>query len=213
MNPVMNNMAETKTIYKALLEAQKKIEPVTKDASNPFFKSSYATLGAVNASVIHILNDEGIVVTQPIKGDKVVTVLTYIDGSNISDEGTPIVCAKPNDPQAQGSAITYARRYGLMSLLCLSAEDDDGESATNHQPAKTGGSAGVPATGVALPTIPSGDGENKIDVVREPVNKLVVYCEVCNTEMHEFSGISKKTGKPFYAYKCPKDGNHPLRFV
>jgi hypothetical protein len=123
---------ETKTIYHALLEAQKKIEPVTKDANNPFYKKSYASLGSVIESVKPALLENGITISQPVRGDKVVTVITYIDGTMIADEGTPIICSKPNDPQAQGSSITYARRYGLMALLCLSTEDDDGEKATVH---------------------------------------------------------------------------------
>jgi hypothetical protein len=39
---------------------------------------------------------------------------------------TEIVFAKQNDAQAQGSGITYARRYGLQSFVCVGADDDDG---------------------------------------------------------------------------------------
>ena len=38
--------------------------------------------------------------------------------------------ATKQDPQAYGSAITYARRYGLAAIVCLATEDDDGEAAT-----------------------------------------------------------------------------------
>jgi len=122
---------ETKNIYKALLEAQKKIETITKDATagKGSFSYNYATLEQVMDMIKKPLNDEGISIIQPISESIVITKLVYIDGTEISDNGTPIVCAKPNDPQAQGSAITYARRYGLMSLLCLSTEDDDGVKA------------------------------------------------------------------------------------
>ena len=47
---------------------------------------------------------------------------------------TEIVFAKQNDAQAQGSGITYARRYGLQSFVCVGADDDDGNKAS--QPAK-----------------------------------------------------------------------------
>lgn len=190
---------ETKTINQALLEAQKKIETITKDATANAgsFKYNYATLGQVMEMIKKPLNDAGIIITQPIIGDKVVTRLIYsLDGSEIKDEGTPIICARLNDPQAQGSAISYARRYGLMSLLCLSAEDDDGVKA---MPQKTS---------------PSPLKQTNTDgVVREPINTLKVHCETCGTEMVEFHGKRKSDGKPFDAWRCPKDSNHKLRFI
>lgn len=127
MTPEMNN------INQAFLEAQKKIKAVKKDGNNPFFHSRYATLQAVIDNVKENLNNVGISILQPVMGDKVVTRLLFTDGTSIEDGGTPIVCKVENDPQAQGSAITYARRYGLMSLLGLPADDDDGEKATNHE--------------------------------------------------------------------------------
>lgn len=123
-----------RNIYEAFLDAQKKIEPVKKDGRNPYFNSRYATLESVISTVKTPLNDAGFSIQQPVMGDKVKTRLQYTDGGTIEDEGTPIVCKVDNDPQAQGSAITYARRYGLMSLLGLSADDDDGEKATSHPP-------------------------------------------------------------------------------
>jgi len=125
---------ENKNIYTALLEAQKQIETIKKDATagKGTFSYNYATLGQVMEMIKQPLNNNGIIVTQPIMGDRVITSLMYTDGTKIEDSGTVIVCARPNDPQAQGSAITYARRYGLMSLLCLSAEDDDGAKAMPH---------------------------------------------------------------------------------
>lgn len=167
---------ETKTIYERLLNAQKKIEPVTKDANNPFFKSSYATLGQVIATVKDILNDEGIIIVQPIMDNKVYTILMggpHLE-EQIKDGGTDIICSKPNDPQAQGSAITYARRYGLMSLLCLSAEDDDGEKATTH----------------ASPT------PVKQTIPSQPAN--LGSCPKCKSPL--VSGVQKSTGKEYL--KC-----------
>jgi hypothetical protein len=39
------------------------------------------------------------------------------------------------DAQGIGSGITYARRYGLMSVLCIAAADDDGNAAVEKPPA------------------------------------------------------------------------------
>ena len=37
-----------------------------------------------------------------------------------------------NDMQQLGGAITYAKRYSLVSLFGLSEEDDDGNKASEH---------------------------------------------------------------------------------
>jgi hypothetical protein len=47
---------------------------------------------------------------------------------------TEIIYSKTNDAQAQGSGITYARRYGLQSFVCVGADDDDGNKASTPQP-------------------------------------------------------------------------------
>lgn len=121
-----------KLISTALLKAQKQIEAVDKDGKNPFFKSDYATLNSAILACKKILNDNEIVVLQPIESDEngvyVCTTLIHTSGEQITSKHR-IREAKEHDPQSQGSAITYARRYSLMSLLCMSSEDDDGEKA------------------------------------------------------------------------------------
>lgn len=54
---------------------------------------------------------------------------------------------------------------------------------------------------------------NDDGVVREPVNTLKVHCETCGAEMVEFHGNRKSDGKPFDAWRCPKDNTHKLRFI
>ncbi len=42
------------------------------------------------------------------------------------------MCPVKNDPQGQGSAITYMRRYALSAVLGIrTEEDDDGNAASN----------------------------------------------------------------------------------
>lgn len=125
-----------KAIATALVKAQKQMGTAKKDSSNPFFKSKYADLNAIREACIPVLNENGIVVLQPIvhiDGKNFVkTVLLHESGESI--EGlTEIVYSKQNDAQAQGSGITYARRYGLQSLVNVGAEDDDGNSASTPQ--------------------------------------------------------------------------------
>lgn len=117
-----------KAIAPAFLKAQKDMEAVTKDAKNPFFKSDYATLNAVVEACKEPLNSNGISIMQPVNGDYVETVLMHESGEFFACQ-TALVVKENNNPQALGSAISYARRYGLMSMLGLPAEDDDGEKA------------------------------------------------------------------------------------
>jgi hypothetical protein len=121
----------------ALIKAQSQMGNASKDATNPFFKSKYADLNSIREACLPILNANGIAVIQPIVYDSgksfVKTILLHESGQTI--EGmTEVVCAKQNDPQAYGSALTYARRYGLQSIVNIGAEDDDANKAM--QPAK-----------------------------------------------------------------------------
>lgn len=128
----MNKSDSIVTIAKALATAQSEMGSATKDAKNPFFKSSYADLNAIREAVLPVLNRHKITVLQPtieVDGHSFVeTVLLHETGEFISSV-TPIIAAKQNDAQSHGSGISYARRYGLQSFLCVGAEDDDGEKA------------------------------------------------------------------------------------
>lgn len=116
-------------LAQSLLKAQTEFMTATKDAKNPFFKSKYATLNSVWEAVANALHNNGLICLQPIVDNKVHTVIIHTSGQYITSE-CPIVCAKQNDPQALGSAITYSRRYALASMLgVMTDEDDDAESA------------------------------------------------------------------------------------
>jgi hypothetical protein len=141
--------SETMTkISAALLNAQKEMDNATKGAKNPFFKSSYADLNAIREAVIPPLNKNGISVWQPMvhKDGKsfIRTVFLHESGEFISSD-TEIVTAKVNDPQAHGSGISYARRYGLQALASVGAEDDDGEKAMGRSASKAAQYAQTPA--------------------------------------------------------------------
>jgi len=124
-------MTET-NIYTDLLKAQKEIEAVGKDGNNPFFNSDYTSLNSTIHACKKALNDNNILVLQPIQSSEngvyVCTTLIHTSGEKLESK-MAIREAKSNDPQAQGSAITYARRYSLKSFLCMTDKDDDGEKA------------------------------------------------------------------------------------
>lgn len=126
-----------KNIATALVKAQGEMSNPKKGNTNPFFKSKYADLNAVREAVIPTLNDNGIVVLQPIMskdGKNYVNTILMHESGEFLESFTEIVFSKQNDAQAQGSGITYARRYGLQSFVCVGADDDDGNKAI--QPAK-----------------------------------------------------------------------------
>lgn len=174
-------------IVPALLASQKKIEAVEKKADNPFFHSKYADLNSLIDACKSILNSNDILVLQPIIDGHVETRLIHVSGEWLSSK-TRIVSKSENNPQDHGSAITYARRYGLQSMLFMSAEDDDGEKATNHLPTK---------------------------IVEKPVTDskgLQVYCKDCNSLMVEKSGTNKD-GKKWSGWFCPTNKDHPPRWI
>lgn len=130
--------AQTDKIFAAFVKAQALLGSVHKDARNPHFKSTYATLENVIDAAKPVLTSEGLAFMQhcgprDATGVTVTTLLVHTSGQYIGDALTlPMVKA---DPQAAGSAITYARRYALMSMLGLPATDDDAEEATRPPPA------------------------------------------------------------------------------
>ena len=129
-----------KQIATALLKAQSEMSNPKKGAVNPFFKSKYADLNAIREAVIPILNANGISVLQPIvhvdNKNFVKTILLHESGE-LMESLTEIIYNKINDAQAQGSGISYARRYSLQSFVCVGADDDDAQKAVQPKPNAT----------------------------------------------------------------------------
>jgi hypothetical protein len=132
--------AETKvkvaSLSAAMAKAFAEIEAATKSATNPHFKSKYADLGAVIEAVKRPLINHGLFFTQrshPAEnGVSVETVLHHEGGEELS-LGILFVPANKQDAQGFGSALTYARRYGLMTAFGVPAEDDDGNAAARSR--------------------------------------------------------------------------------
>lgn len=115
----------------ALAKAQGEMGGAAKDSKNPFFKSRYADLASIVRAVKDPLAANGLSYTQfPLTCDKhvgVTTVLMHSSGQFIQSEYT--IPLQKLDPQAVGSAITYARRYALQAIVGIPATDDDAELA------------------------------------------------------------------------------------
>jgi len=132
----MNNSESIKNLTKALLNAQKNMGKAVKGAKNPYFKSTYADLPTVMEVVKEPLNEAGIIVLQPASfrdgKNFITTTLIHAETGEYMSSETEVVCTKANDPQAFGAAQTYARRFGLQSMLFIPAEDDDGNYASGR---------------------------------------------------------------------------------
>lgn len=125
-------------IATALVKAQKEFAPALKTATNPHFRSKYADLAACIEAVVDALNSNGIALVQKThdsdNGIAIETLFIHESGETLSG-GILHVPASKQDPQGYGSALTYARRYSLMSACGIAPEDDDGNSAV-RSPAK-----------------------------------------------------------------------------
>ncbi len=117
-------------IIPALICARKAVKPAVKREDSHYGK--YVDLAEVIACSLDALLDNDLYLSQPtIRVDEidfVKTQISHISGQFICSY-TKIINGRPNDPQAQGSAITYARRYGYEALLNIQRADDDGEGA------------------------------------------------------------------------------------
>lgn len=129
----MQTSPTTAELSKALSAAQGEIDDPSKDRENPHFRSSYATLAAVLAVVRPAFARHGLSVVQgastTAEGVAVSTRILHQSGEWI--EETLSAPPAKRDPQGIGSAVTYLRRYGLMSMAGVAAaeDDDDGEAA------------------------------------------------------------------------------------
>jgi ABC-type ATPase with predicted acetyltransferase domain len=124
------------TLTEALVAAQADMPAVEANAVNPHFKSKFVSLGHLMAKVRPVLNRHGIAVAQFPSQDAngkptLVTVLLHGKSGERLEYAAPLMLPKA-DPQGQGSAITYMRRYALAAALGISdQEDDDGHAATS----------------------------------------------------------------------------------
>lgn len=123
----------------ALVAALGELSDVPKDreANAGTYRYRYADLASTLGQARPILAAHGLALTQAAEvTDRVVSVWTTIvhtSGQYVTY--APTVLPVGANPQATGSAITYARRYAAMAVLGLATEDDDG-AAASHTPSR-----------------------------------------------------------------------------
>lgn len=122
----------TAGIANAMAAAFAEIEGATKSANNPHFKTKYADITSVIEAIKPALIAHGLFFVQRSiaseRGVTVNTVLHHASGESM-DLGELFVPANKNDAQGYGSALTYARRYSLVTAFGVPVEDDDGNAA------------------------------------------------------------------------------------
>lgn len=129
----MNKSENINELAAALSRAQNEMGGAVKDSKNPFFKSNYADLTSVIKAIKQPFVNNGLSYAQfPVtssggNGIGVKTILMHLSGQWIEEEFY-LPLAK-QDPQAAGSAITYARRYSLAALAGIPTVDDDSEAS------------------------------------------------------------------------------------
>ncbi len=150
-----------KEFLEAFFNLKRDIEPLKKNAKNPFFKKKYADLNAIltllnpelekykfiffqtvqiselYVNKVSIISNSSRAENKTEKSNqplyKLLTTLIHIPTEEKIENIYPILVSSI-DSQSFGSAITYARRYALQNLFSLTASDDDGEMTTNHNP-------------------------------------------------------------------------------
>jgi hypothetical protein len=109
------------------------------------FSYTYAALEDILAAIAPSLRTAGLVLSQEastVEGRTSITSrLSHVASGEWMEAG-PLAIPHSGDPQAVGSAITYGRRYQLLGLLGLAAEDDDGQSARDWERATTSAPSG-----------------------------------------------------------------------
>ena len=118
-------------IHLKILELKKSIGKVSKDSTNPFFKSKYMDLNTLLEAVEPLLHEKGLLLLQPLELNVVKTlIIDCKDDSQFVESWLKI--PDLDDPQKIGSCITYFRRYTLKSLLGIQEEDDDANTTTTN---------------------------------------------------------------------------------
>ena len=118
----------------ALAKAQLQIEPATKNAINPHFRSHYADLASIWDACRGPINSNGLSIVQfPCDGEVgrigLCTMLLHSSGEWISEVVT--TRSQKDDLQGLGSALTYLKKYSLAAVVGVTAtEDDDGNAAS-----------------------------------------------------------------------------------
>tara|TARA_A100001201_G_scaffold142997_3_gene142909 strand:+ start:2618 stop:3079 length:462 start_codon:yes stop_codon:yes gene_type:complete len=137
MEKEMTNKKES--IYNKLYEIQQEVGGIKKTKKNSYHKNTYFDINELIEHLIPLFKKHNLLLLQPIENEKQYSRIIDLDGGMVESS-----LALPADLNAQkiGGAITYYRRYTLVALLGLQAEDDDGNVASGKHNYKKGTNEG-----------------------------------------------------------------------
>lgn len=132
---------ECAKVAAALAAAQKNFAPIPKDRevtvttkTGGSYRFKYATLDAIRSATMPALAEQGLALVQGLSedGTALETLLVHSSGEWMKNSTPMIVSGRvvdgrviPPSNQEHGSAQSYARRYGISALLCVTADEDD----------------------------------------------------------------------------------------
>lgn len=129
----MKTSEQLNELFSALSKAQENIKNAQKEGYNPMFKSNYTTVTSV-LEAIKTVYKENISIIQMPESDKLITRVGHSSGQWLEIE-TPLFIGEQkgmSKMQAYGNAVTYARRYALVSLFGIGQEDNDGNDGNDN---------------------------------------------------------------------------------
>jgi len=122
------------SIYKKLAKLKSEVGAISKEETNPFFKSKYFDINGLIKHIEPLLDKNGLLLLQPIIDGEIASCIHDVETGEMVQSSLRL--PEFDDPQKLGSCVTYYRRYTLQSLLGLQAEDDDGNKASKGGVAK-----------------------------------------------------------------------------
>lgn len=180
-----NTVADTKglRILAALLAAQAETPKVAKNAINPHFRNKYATLDAIWDAVSPTLLKAGLLTTNYLNGEEVVTRIYEAKSGEYVESRFPVPASLLASPQQIGSVLTYARRYNLCALLQISTgEDDDGNAAST--PARQKPSETAARVAPDFSKSPFGNHKRWSEMTDEQLKSAAAYVHEKMTDGH-----------------------------
>lgn len=136
-----------KSLAEALVAVQLEAPQIPLDSTNPHFRSRYVSLAGVMEKVLPVTAKHGLAIVQlptTLDGSPALTTkLVHVCGESV--ESTMLLLPAKPDPQGQGSALTYARRYMVLAMLGLVGDEDDDANSASGRP------NGAKATATAHP--------------------------------------------------------------
>lgn len=153
----MKTSADLKNFAAAMNRVQAKLKPLVRNASNPFFKSTYTDLASLTDQLYPLITAEGFSIVQGGDGANLSTLILHTSGEWVE---TSLPMPSESNPQKLGSIVSYFRRYAAAAAFGAASEgeDDDGNAAS-HPPARPAPSPSPanrpPAESGARPTPPA----------------------------------------------------------